>query len=157
MPTKNRNWVWFFGTLVVLGLVGAAIPIWYNLHQQLTIEALESARDLWRKNGPQNYDLTIEKKFAAAASTGRPTTDTLTIQVRDGKVIWATINGQPLEGRLWREYDMEGWFDYVERFLQIDQKVDAPRTFAVGRFDPYTGALLKYTRRVTGTNEQQNL
>src|SRR5437868_4354151 len=116
---RNRNWVWFFVALVVLGALAIGINWAYNSRQQLTMDQLTAAEDRWDKTGPADYDLAVEKTFQSSAADA-PTTDRIQVRVRGKKVVDATLNGQPLERRLWDEYDMRGWFDFVERFLQMD-------------------------------------
>ena len=60
MP-RNRNWVWFFAAVAVLGAIAVAIPWAYNARQQLTRQQLDAAADLWDKHGPADYDLVVEK------------------------------------------------------------------------------------------------
>ena len=152
----NRNWIWFFVALVVLGAAAVSINWAYNSRRQLTIAELQKNEDLWDKAGPVDYDLTIDKTIQSASS-GQPIQDRIEVKVRKKKVVDAGINGRPLEKRLWDEYDMPGWFGFVERFLTIDKAPEAPRTFRAAEFDPTTGQLLHYTRSVSTTRERQEL
>lgn len=68
-----------------------------------------------------------------------------------------TLNGRPLETRLLPEYDMGGWFDFVERFLEKDRMPGAPRVFCVARFDETDGHLISFVRSVGATRERQDL
>lgn len=154
---RNRGWIWFFVVLGVLATAAVAINWMYNSRQQLTPEKLKAAMDLWAKNGPADYDLVLEKAISSAASDGTAIRDQIEVKVRDKKVVAAMLNGTPLERRLWDDYDMAGWLDFVERFLLIDTKTGAPRTFRVAVFDPETGALRRFTRRVSGTRERQEI
>ena len=100
---------------------------------------------------------TIHNAISSAASDGSEIRDRIEVKVRDKKVVAATLNGAPLERRLWDEYDMPGWLGFVEEFLRLDTKPDAPRTFRVAVFDPQTGALRRFARRVSGTRERQEI
>jgi hypothetical protein len=154
---RNRNWLWFFAALAVLAVAAVAINWTYNARQQLTPEKLQAATDLWAKSGPADYDLVIEKAISSTASDGSEMRDRIDVKVRDKKVTAATLNGRPLERRLWDEYDVPGWFGFVEEFLRIDTKPGARRTFRVAEFDPRTGQLLRFRRRVSGTHERQEI
>src|SRR5262245_6394381 len=146
---RNRNWLWFFVVLVALAAAAVAINWTYNARQQLTPEQLRAAMDLWAKSGPADYDLVIDKAISSAASDGAEIRDRIEVKVRAKKVVAGTLNGQPLERRLWDEYDVPGWFGFVEEFLRIDTKPGAPRTFRAAEFDPHTGQLLRFRRRVS--------
>jgi hypothetical protein len=153
--SKNRNWVWFLVVVALLGAAAVSINWAYNARQQLTMEQLTAAEDKWDKTGPADYDLVIDKTIQSAG--GDSIHDVIQVKVRKRKVVAATINGNPLERRLWDEYDMGGWFGFVERFLQIDTAPGAPRTFRAAEFDPETGQLLRFRRYVSSTRERQEL
>ncbi len=157
--TKNRNWIWFFVTLVLLGAAAVGINWAYNARQQLTMAQLTAAEDLWDKSGPADYDLIVDKTIQSAA--GDPIRDRIEVKVRKKEVVEALLNGQPIPRRprddLWAQYDMDGWFGFVERFLQMDTARGAPRTFRAAEFDPRTGQLLHFTRSVSATRERQEL
>jgi hypothetical protein len=152
----NRNWIWFFVALVVLGVAAVSINWAYNARRQLTMDELQKNEDLWDKAGPADYDLAIDKTIQSSAA-GQPIQDRIEVKVRKKKVVDGTINGRPLERRLWSEYDMDGWFGFVEQFLKLDEAPGAPRTFRAAEFDPRTGQLLHYTRSVSTTRERQEL
>jgi hypothetical protein len=154
--TSNRNWVWFFVILAALGAAAVGINWAYNARQQLTREQLNAAMDRWEKHGPADYDLVVEKTFQSSASDA-PTTDRIEVRVRQKQVVEAAMNGRPLERRLWGEYDVPGWFGFVERFVQIDSAPGAPRTFRSADFEPVTGQLQRYRRSVSGSHERQEL
>jgi hypothetical protein len=148
---RNHGWIWFFVVLAVLAVAAVAINWAYNVRQQLTPEQLRAAMELWAKNGPADYDLLIEKSIGSGATVMN---DRIEMQIRQKKVVGGTLNGGPLLHRLWDEYDMPGWFGFVEEFLQRDTQPGAPRTFRVADFDPQTGALRRFVRRVSGTQER---
>src|SRR4051794_2555767 len=130
---RNRNWIWFFAVVAMLGAAAIAIPWVYNSRQQLTMEQLTAAEDRWDKSGPANYDLVIEKTIQSATADD-VLKDRIEVKVRDKKVVEATMDGRTLERRLWNEYDVPGWFGFVERFMQIDTAPNAPRTFRAAVF-----------------------
>jgi hypothetical protein len=155
---RNRSWLWFFAALVALSVAAVAINWVYNARQQLTMEQLTAAQERWDRNGPRDYDLMIDKNISSAASAaGEEITERITVEVRDGKARAATSQGQPVPPWALREYDMPGWLSFVEEFLRRDARPGAPRSFRVADFDPKTGALLRFVRRVSGTHERQQL
>jgi hypothetical protein len=154
-PTRNRRWVWFFAALAVLSVAAAAINWTYNARQQLTPEQLAAMMKLWDQAGPADYDLIVEKTVSSAAADVPELRDRIEVQVRGKKVVAGTINGMPLEKRLLAEYDVPGWFGFVEDFLRIDTAPGARRTFRVAEFDAHTGQLLRFRRRVSGSRERQ--
>lgn len=154
---RNANWIWLFAVLAVLSGLAVGINLLFNLRQQLTQEELARQRQLWEKAGPADYDLVVKKEINAAGSDGAPTRDELRVQVRGRKAVGGTLNGRPLESRLWAEYDMPGWFAFVEEFLEKDRRPDAPRVFCVARFDPSNGRLVSFVRSVRATRERQEL
>ena len=142
----NRNWIWYFVGLAVLTVISLSILIAFNLSQQLTLKQLETARELWKRNGPQNYDMEYKQQGGAS--------ETRKVQVREGKVVLAVSNGQILEERLFRYSDMNALFGFVEDFLREDAQPGKPRRFCVATFDPVDGHLVHYVRRVLGTEER---
>jgi hypothetical protein len=153
---RNHNWIWFFAALVVLGAAAISVNWTYNARRQLTMEELLRNEELWDKNGPPDYDLVIDKTYQSTAGD-EPRTSRIEVQVRNKKVISVKDQNGELAPRLWHEYDMPHWFDFVERFLTIDTKPDVPRTFRIADFDAKTGQLLRFTRSVSTTHERQEL
>lgn len=153
----NRNWLWFLVTLVFLAVLAIGINLLYNLRIQLVPEKLEAARAKWMAAGPTDYDLEIEKILSAANSNGEVIRDRIKVQIRQGKVIGGTINGEPLPERVFEQYTMPGWFDFVDSFVKRDLAPGAPRTFRSADFDDKTGQILRFRRRVTRTTERQEI
>jgi hypothetical protein len=153
-PTTNRNWIWLFVVLAFLACAAIAINLTYNLQQQFRPADLQAARSLWEKHGPKNYDLTIRKEVGSEKANR----ETLTAKIRNGVTVEVTLNDLPLpERRLWTEYDMPGVFDWIERFLEMDTKPGAPRSFCRARFDPANGHLVHYVRSVRGSGQRQEM
>lgn len=146
VPRSRRAWVWIFVGIGLLTALAIGVQLWFNLRQQLTLERLEAARALWRQAGPSSYDLEYTKRGSA--------TGTIVVQVRKGRVLSATLDGQPLEPRLYPYYDMAGLFDDIGRFLEIDTAPGSPRTFTKALFDPVDGHLIHYIRSVTSTRQR---
>lgn len=150
---RNRGWIWFFVVLTILAAAAITINLLYSAGQRLTMDQLRAAQDLWDRAGPKDYDLVIDKTIGAATAGGDKTRDRITVEVRNGKALSGTINGQPLPDRLLSEYEMAGWLSFVEAFVSQSEKPDAPRTFLSANFDPQTGALRRFRRSVRATRE----
>src|SRR5436190_1861889 len=108
---RGRGWIWFFVVLACLVALALGVQRWWYAQQRLTPQQLEEARALWKAHRPADYDLEYTKKGDA--------TGTFLVQVRGGKVISATLDGRPLEPRLYASCDMDGLFDDIEGFLEI--------------------------------------
>jgi hypothetical protein len=144
---QSRGWVWFFVVLAILSAVAIGVQVWFNLRQQLTRDQLEAARALWKEKGPADYDLQYTKKGSVSG--------TFEVRVRGGRVVSATMDGQPLERRLYAFSDMPGLFDDLERFLEMDSAPGSPRTFTKATFDMAgDGHLIHYIRSVMSTRQR---
>jgi hypothetical protein len=146
--TSNRGWMVFFLVLVALTSAAVALNWAYNVKQQLKRERLEAARDLWEKNRPANYDLHYTKQRGDSPS------ESFLIKVRGGKVVSAELDGHPLEPRLYAAHDMDGLFNDMDQFLEIDGKPDSPRAFVVASFDAADGHVQHYVRSVSATRQR---
>jgi hypothetical protein len=142
----SRGWIGYFIVLAFLAVAAVCIPLWYNLSQQLDPGELEAARKLWAEKGPASYDLEYTKKGSVNGK--------FLVQVRNGKVLSVTLDGQPLEPRLYPYYDMGGLLDDVGRFLELDRTPGSPRTFVTAKFDKTDGHLIHYIRSVTSTRQR---
>lgn len=145
----NRRWIWFFVVLIVLSVAAVTSLIVYNLRQQLKPEQIAVARRLWREKKPDSYQLayTIKKGTDARA-------ESFVVRVRDRKAVSVTLDGRPLEKRLFEHYVMDALLDFINDSLESDAKPGRPRTFTRGIFDPASGALRWYVRRVMGGSER---
>jgi hypothetical protein len=155
---KNRNWIWFFAALAILGTAAMAINWAYNYRQQLTLEDVQRNAALWKEHGPTDYDLVIEKTYQSSASDF-PNTERIEVRVRKKKVVEGKLNDASRDVSIgpWSTYDMPGWFRFVERFAAMDAEKDAPRTFRTAEFDARTGQLMHFTRSVSKTRERQEI
>jgi hypothetical protein len=146
---RNRNWIWFFLTLLGLTLLAGGILIWYNFSQQLTPEQLEAARRLWEKTDLRDYDMEYTRKIGADQQV-----DQFEVRVRHGKVASVVMNRrEQLPARLYRYHDMNGLFDAIEEFQKKDRQPGSRRVFTRALFDPDDGHLTWYVRRVVGSQE----
>ncbi len=141
----NRRWIWFFVVVIVLSVGAVGSLIAYNLRQQLKPEQLEAARRLWADKRLASYQLSYSVKKGTDSSV-----DSYVVRVRAGRVVSVSLNGQPVEKRLFRFYGMEAFFDNIADFLKVDAEPGTPRTYTRAIFDPDTGALRQFVRRVMG-------
>jgi hypothetical protein len=149
VPHRSRSWIWFFAFLTVLAVAWLSGLFFFYRQQQLKPQELADAQTRWQEHGPRDYDLEYTQKGVNPSE--------FQIQVRQGKVVSAKRNGQPLEPRLYPFYDMEALFSYIETFLEQDSQPGRPRTYTIGSFDPEDGHLLHYVRRVMGSLEQVDI
>src|SRR5215471_15167439 len=140
---RNRNWIWFFVVLTILGIASITISWVYNVKQQLTPEELARNRELWEKQRPRDYVFEYVKKLGDAE-------ETYVVTVSGGKVQSVVMKPKggteevPLRADQYGSYDMAGQFDQIERFLELDREPGARRGFNRARFDPQDGHLLSY-------------
>jgi hypothetical protein len=154
----------FFALLVVLATFAVALPLLYNLRQQLRPEQLQAARQRWREHGPKDYDLTF-----AVTYDRDPLAERHIVLVRGGKVVLALREGEMVSlapalraaiglpaGGLGREQgrDVPAIFDHIESLL-AGQDTDARRNFIVGAFDPKDGHPRRFVFRIRGTSTRE--
>jgi hypothetical protein len=144
---KNYGWIYFFVFIVVASIGVTVIMIRYSQSIQLTPELLEEAEKRWRESNIKNYDLSYKTRLNLDEHW-----TTFVVRVRNGKVQEVRMNGTPLEKEKEEDQDprlfhsMEAQFRYITRFLELDQKPNAPKVYFVADFDQKTGAILRYTR-----------
>ena len=97
---RSRAWVGFFVALTLLAGAAVTLEVWYNVHQQLTPEALAAARRLWQAKGPADYDL----KYLVSLQSREG--ERLTGRVHDGTLKNVTVNGEPLDPVLYAFHDL---------------------------------------------------
>jgi hypothetical protein len=146
---KSRRWIWYFALLFALALVATVVLVVYNLRQQLKPEQLAAARALWKERGPANYTMSYTTRVNEEPA------DRYWAKVQGGTVVDAKYNGQsePPERRAYRS--MDGLFDFVEKFMQMDTEPGRPKTYVRAIFDDQkTGGLRWYVRRVMGSRQR---
>ncbi|HZZ80345.1 MAG TPA: hypothetical protein VFE62_17670 [Gemmataceae bacterium] len=159
-PPPNNAWIYFFAFLVVASVTVTLFMIWFNNSIQLKRPELDAAYKLWKEKGPKTYNLVYTEQLNNDDHKTK-----FFVKVRDGKVQEVLMDGKPLEptkedGEVHdpRPYhSMDAKFRDVERFMSIDEKKDAPRVYVIATFDPETGAILRYIRRVMGTTQRVEL
>jgi hypothetical protein len=156
-PTRKNNiWIYYFAFLFVASVGVAVFMIDFNRGLQLKPQELEASHELWREKGPKSYDMVYAKQIIVDG----PTT-TFAVKVRAGKVEEVLMNGKPLEAgkdndpRLY--HSMDSIFRDLGRFMDIDQKKDAPKVYVTAIFNQQTGAVQKYIRYVMGTTQRVEL
>jgi len=162
---RNRNWIWVFAALGLMGATALGVNWAYNAGQPLTDDEFRAARQRWGANRPADYDLKITRaaSYASSDGTGGTTVDKIDVSVRGGKVTGFLLNGrepEPLltldgrrnidEERRQREsYDIDGLFAAIEEFIEMDRRENR-RTFMRARFDKKDGHVTMFTRQVKG-------
>jgi hypothetical protein len=145
---RNRNWLWFFGVLLVLGAAAVAVEVWYNLRQQLGPEQLAAARQLWREKAPASYQVEYTLKRQDGSERR------WTVEVCQGQVVSVRSGGQLLGEGDYLFDTMDAMFDHVEKRLDADAQPDAPRVFATAVFDKSDGHFLRYVRSTRSPRER---
>jgi hypothetical protein len=161
----SRNWVWVFLAFALLGVAAITINWVYNAGQPLTEEKLKAARERWRQNRPANYDVKVisTKMYLSSDGTSGTTVDRIDLQVRGGRVTTFLLNGrepEPLldregkrlveeERRLREEYDIDGLFNSIEAFLDMDKR-EGNRSLLKANFDKRDGHVTLFSRQING-------
>jgi hypothetical protein len=162
----RRSWVAVFVVLAGMAALAVALPLAYNLRQQLRPEQLEEARARWRTEGPADYDL--ECKVRRGRSEGW---EEYRVRVRGGRVVFASCDGEvlflgrgfaaggglalaALSGGEGRRYGIDGAFARIEEVLNREES-SARRNFTVAVFDPKDGHPRHFVHRVRGTDERE--
>lgn len=141
--------VWFVGG-GVFGLVVMTIVLRVSSSDSgtpaLVMADWELARNRWSAGAVENYDVEV-------AVTGRQAA-TYSVQVRNGKVVNATRNGNVLpQQRTWTTWTVEGMFETIGRDLDSVQRHETgraepntPRLQLRAVFDPQLGYPQRYLR-----------
>jgi len=124
----------------VAGLVGTLVVI-REPTEPLTPSALNAARQQWRDSAVVNYDLSFAMHGSIYA-----------VQIREGLVVHAEVNGRkPLTADL-EAYSMDGLFDLLEQELENSAGPagslgsSAGRPLLRVRFNSKLGYIEKYLR-----------
>ena len=130
--------------------MATVVLITFNLRQQLKPEQLEAARKMWTEHGPRDYTLAYTIQV-----NEEPEPDHYWVKVRHGRVVESKYNGQPEPAERYPYRGMDGLFNFVEKFMQIDSEPKSPKTYVRGIFDDQkTGGLRWYVRRVMGGRQR---
>jgi hypothetical protein len=141
--------VWFVAGGII-GLVAMAIVVRVSSRESGTPALAKSdwelARKRWNAGPVENYDIEV-------VVTGRQAAN-YSVQVRDGKVVNATRNGNVLpQQRTWTTWTVEGMFETIARDLDSVQRHETgraepttPRLQLRAAFDPQLGYPQRYLR-----------
>jgi hypothetical protein len=139
MDAPKRRWpLWCLLFAIVAG-VGTMVGLnLWNARYQLTKDKRETARQLWDKAGPKDYDITI-------TVTGR-TSAKYDLQVRNGQITFALQNDKPFhddKGTLDKQrathWTVPGLFDVLETELANAAKPEASPCHTQVEFDAQDG------------------
>jgi hypothetical protein len=150
-PQKNYGWLWYFVIVFALSIAAAVVIAVFNLRQQLKPEQLAAAEQLWKRCGVANYVMVYTVKTDSLAGTR---TDDYVVKVRSGHAYEALVNGLPQEQDRLIYYGMPKLFEYIDTFLEKDAEPGKPKVFTRALFDPDSGALRWYVRRVMGSKDR---
>jgi hypothetical protein len=156
---RHKVGAWFWALLLSLFIVAglAVLPVLWigglavrSQQVRLTPERLAQARALWARKRPQNYALIYTKSGGAHG--------TIRVEVRDSKAVAVTLDDRPitqddrpLSPSRYGRYDMDGLFDDIEEFLDIDARQPELHALTVAQFSADDGHLLLYSRQVPRT------
>jgi len=159
-PASKYRWVWYFLVLGLLTAGGILVNTWYNLRQQLTLEQLEAARQLWFKNGPRHYRLEYTIKTEVNPDPSGVAPERYSVEVRDGKIMAVfgpdnKVLGPDKLEPCDHEFDsMDSLFAAIEKQLRADADPARPRAFVKATFDGRDGHIMHYVHSVMRTRER---
>lgn len=146
---RNKNWIWVFTVLGILGAIVVVLPIVYNLSLQLTPEMLAEARAKWQQHGPDSYDLEYSIRV-----DDQQHPDVYKVKVRDRAITEAICNDKPLSPTDPAAQTVPDLFNIIESGLQQDQKPDQRRNYAIAYFEKRMGFPIRYIRRIRGSRSR---
>lgn len=159
-PRNNYGWIGFFVFLILASVGVTVFMIQFNLRIQLKPEQLEAARALWKEKGPKSYNMIYKKRLGTLDRD-----DVFVVKVRKGIVEEVKMNDVPLKANKeeGQEHDpriyhsMDSIFRDIERFMDIDQRPNAPKVYVIANFEEKTGYVARYIRRVMGGTDRVEL
>ena len=119
---------------------------------ELTRENLEEAREKWEVSGVSDYRLAMLVRGA-----------TYEIRVVDGVVVSLIRDGVAATSHRPADYAVDGWFDTLERELELLEGPDNPfggdrtTSFLRVRFHPRWGYVERYVRAIGGSGRSSEL
>jgi hypothetical protein len=146
---RRKTWLWFFAILGGLAIAAIIIPFIVGpVHglQPVTPEDIKTARQLWERLGPRDYDMEYRKEGSVKG--------TFDVQVRNGKAVSVTMDGQPLPPEQFHYHTIPALMDDLETFVDLAGKPGNPPVYLRARFDPQDGQLIRYIYAVPGTAQQ---
>jgi len=118
--------------------------------QALTPETLQTARQSWQSKRPEYYRVVFDM------SGDRVETGRFEVTVQGSEVISLRRNGKVILPGRGQDYSMDGLFRMLVQEVDLVQKptlLGAPEgysVYAMARFDPEIGRLMRYRRTVGG-------
>ncbi|MBY0232916.1 MAG: hypothetical protein K2W96_26840 [Gemmataceae bacterium] len=164
--TRHHTPRLFFLVLAAMCVAAIALPIVYNLGQQLTQGQLDEAKARWREKGPEDYDLTFN-----IYQDRDPKPLRHLVAVRKGEVVFAAVEGVPSHvspalgaalglpmGGKEPAFTVPLVFAHLQAMLD-EEAEDGRKNFLVAVFDKETGFPRRFVRRVrrSSTREEWNL
>ncbi len=155
-PQNNYAWIWFFVFIVVASVGVTGFMIWFNLSIQLKPDQLETAWELWKENGPKNYNMVYTKRINDDRKVFA-----YGVKVRNGQVVEVKQDKEFLEKTKEHNpliyHSMDSLLRDAARFLEMDARPEAKKVYVTAIFDDKNGAMLRYVRRVMGGTERVEL
>ncbi|HEY3241889.1 MAG TPA: DUF6174 domain-containing protein [Phycisphaerae bacterium] len=147
------HWVRRIILLAVSGLLCGALVALFAAREPtepLTVENLHHARQRWDSAGIRNYRLTTQVGSQTYAA-----------EVRDGRVVdLRTADGKLVTSHDIQSYSVDGWFDVLERDLELRDDPSSPLGAAAGnallrvRYNQRYAYLERYVRSIPGGRSQ---
>lgn len=137
------------GLLTFVAIVAVIVAARRDATPALTAEALETAREHWRKNGPPDYQMDV---MVMGRQPGR-----YHVEVRAGKPTEVLRNDRQVGRRNWPYWTVPGLFEIIEH--DMDCAADPTRGFGAkpgskavlrAEFDPRHGLPRKFERLILG-------
>jgi len=145
-PTRRPvRWPW-----LALAFAIATTALWISRcggdgRTEYDEQDLAQARARWKADGPASYTMEIDLRGVRRAHH--------VVEVRDGKVVSMTTDGEPVPERVWPAWSVEGLFTILDEELSYAKEraangEQAPTLLAA--FDPKTGAPMSFLRHEQG-------
>jgi hypothetical protein len=138
------------GSLTALICISAIFLSTCSGLQTLTPEMLQAARQTWQSKRPDYYRLVLDM------SGDRVETGRFEVTVQGTEVVSLRRNGQVILPAKGQDYSMDGLFRVLVQEVDLIGKptlLGAPEgysVYAMARFDPENGRLIRYRRTVGG-------
>jgi hypothetical protein len=160
-PSRKTGWIWFFLFLALMGGLAIAIPLVYNVQQQLRPEQLSAARRLWQEKAPADYDLEyqVRRQSDEDSEKQEPEFENYHMEVRNGRIvsILNKVTGDVLTSKeliVTKDFFTDGLFDLMELNLEADSKSTGIRNFSHAQFDKSDGHPTIYVHRIMGSRQR---
>jgi hypothetical protein len=136
-------------TALAVGLAAGLLVLRAGAPPELTESALEAARERWEAAGPASY--TLDLQMSGALSDRRH------VEVRNGRVVEMTIDGDRASEGAWEYWSVDGLFDTMATELANARQPPASLGLADGSqlvlrasFDRELGYPTRFLRHIMG-------